>query len=165
MILLEYSATLARLQSGTLKSPSYCSKLCESRPLCYTDFEPNYNPDKKLDKVLLEPEFTVDNMWNRVQFKKDVPGLGNEKFGWLDRRPLYESTGVNSTIYVKLSVNKISYSIFLIAVWCLWTVGSDPTVGFDLRISCERIAAPRYLFPWSKCHHISRWLRAYYFVT
>jgi hypothetical protein len=111
---LEYRSKLSSLQPDNFGSPSFCGKICLSRPICYTDFEPNYNPSRKLSNILVQAEFTLNSMWNRMQYKKDVPGLSNNKAGYLDRRPVYESTGINSTIFLKLAVmlTNISYSRF-----------------------------------------------------
>ena len=113
--LVAYKAKLEFLQPSIGK-PRFCDKVCEERPICYTDFEPNYNPARKLNKVLLQPAKNDEKHWNRVQFKKDVPGLANQKYGWLDRRPLYESSGFNSSIYVQLQVDQK-----LCSIGCLFT--------------------------------------------
>lgn len=109
-----YRAKLQLLQPDIgFLSPSYCDDICKFPPICYTDFEPNYNEEKKLNHILLESSCDTSDCkrWNRIQVKKDVPGLGNSQYGWLDRRPIYESSGVNSTISFSLEVRNHSIAI------------------------------------------------------
>merc|ERR1719421_122288 len=42
-------------------APVYCDDVCRFRPNCFTDFEPNYNSEKKLSNIIREinPTSTV----------------------------------------------------------------------------------------------------------
>ena len=104
---------LTSKQAYTLSSPRFCGVYCAHRPTCYTDFEPNYNPSRKFTSILVEPADPAmkARRWNRVQFRKDVPGIDKNPFGWLDRRPIFESAGQNSSIYLKLEVKAQSFAI------------------------------------------------------
>jgi hypothetical protein len=142
---IAYKAELDFLQPP-LGDPTFCDKVCESRPICYTDFEPNYNPEKKLSKVLLLParDSADSPRWNRVQFKKDT--TDDAKYGWLDRRPLYESSGINATIYVQLRVSILFLPLSSSLI--LYSIGENAYNRPGLWLSCER-------FP-SLCDLLSR---------
>ena len=108
----KYKKILESMQPDLItQKPSFCDKICEFPPICYTDFEPNYNPSKKLSNLIHVSAENDKKGWTKVQFKKDVPGLGNSKYGWLDRRPIFESTGFNSSIHVTLDVRFSSFAL------------------------------------------------------
>ena len=48
------------------------------------------------------------NYWWYLQ---DVPGLGNSQYGWLDRRPIYELHGINTSISFVLDVRLNSIAL------------------------------------------------------
>jgi hypothetical protein len=79
-----YQKELDRLQNVTLPKNHHCGGDCATRPTCYTNFEPHFNPDNRLNKVIIP---TSDfKKWKTTRSAK--PGW--EKLGFKDVKVNFE---------------------------------------------------------------------------
>eukprot|EP00605_Chrysophyceae_sp_TOSAG23-4_P002999 GSChrysophyteH1.ASY1.ANO1.3304.1 assembled CDS len=98
----KYKAELKKLQTKMPKKPLHCSPDCDVQPRCYTNFKPHYNPKELLSEIIVGKP----NGWNYIMKSGSTSHLmDNIDWGYLDRRPCYETQGVpDSTISFKVEI-------------------------------------------------------------
>ena len=124
-----YSTKLKELQIPMPDKPMRCSPECASRPLCYTNYEPHFREDQRLNQRIVGSH----PGWVYAR-KKGGPGSDNMHngvdYGYLDKRPCYESRGVsNSALSLKIEIrNKDQVSLIckcifsvLLASYLMWS--------------------------------------------
>jgi hypothetical protein len=95
----EYRAKLKKLQKPIPEKPLFCAPDCNTKPLCYTNFEPQYNFQLRLTDLV------VGDHEGWVWVRKSGSANNAEKYGYLDVRPCYETKGANTkSIAVKIEI-------------------------------------------------------------
>ena len=96
---LHYQSILDSLQVPIPTKPLYCSPDCDTKPLCFTNFKPHYNPEFSLDSII------VGNHTGWASVDKLGSGGKDERiYGWLDRRPCYEAQGPNHFLHLTIAI-------------------------------------------------------------
>eukprot|EP01041_Mallomonas_annulata_P010810 gene10810-22557_t len=95
----EVSMKLEELQPA-MPHPKRCGNLCKTRPLCYTNYMPHYNPDFTLEKAVVGTHnWTVED-----------PGYGEWSltYGYLDNRVGYRAMAgrASGELHLRLKVGK-----------------------------------------------------------
>ncbi len=96
----QYLEKLKALQKPMPEKPLHCAPDCTTRPLCYTNFEPQYNDNLKLTSLVVGKH--EGWTWSR----KDGSAKLAQKYGYLDYRPCYETDrgGAGMSIAVKVEI-------------------------------------------------------------
>ena len=80
-----YLKKLEKLQKPMPEKPMFCSPDCDTKPQCYTNFEPHYNSKRLLTNLVVGSH----EGWNWV--RKAGSAQSMDKYGYLDFRPCYET--------------------------------------------------------------------------
>ena len=98
-----YLKKLQKLQKPMPEKPMFCSPDCDTKPLCYTNFEPQYNDARRLTNLVVGEH----EGWSWV--RKAGSATSMEKYGYLDYRPCYETakdTTEGKSIAVKIEIKE-----------------------------------------------------------
>jgi len=109
-LIARYQQQLDALQTPYPKKPLYCGEDCDYRPLCYTDYQPNYNPKYLLNSIFVGTT-PPKNSW-KVVFKPGANGanpLESSAWGYLDTRPCFEVHGPGHAIHFKITIRNQTY--------------------------------------------------------
>ncbi len=108
LLLAKYRTALKNLQVPMPAKALRCSPDCDTRPVCSTNFKPHYN--KK--SLLSERVVGAPHGWSYVMKMGSTLHMnGNVDWGYLDRRPCYESSGiVNATISFQIQIQNAEQS-------------------------------------------------------
>jgi len=103
----KYQAKLNELQipipsAEECHTQCHCRNECETKPICYTNFRPHFNPNFKLDDII------VGNHTGWYAVLKECVGRDYETYGFIDDRPYYEAKGDGSEMFVKIYVGSRS---------------------------------------------------------
>ena len=98
----KYRAKLKSLQHPIPVKPLRCGPDCDRRPECFTNYEPHYNAKQKLSELVVGSH----PGWLYLEKSGSTNHIeGGKDWGYLDRRPCYESQGIpDATISFKVNI-------------------------------------------------------------
>lgn len=104
-----YQAELDHLQPQTLPPAHHCAYECNTPAVCYTDYEPNYNPSHLLNNIIVGRANATDSLatdWVRVS-----RGSRDARLNYKDIKIVYE---VSYRCYLLLSCVCVPVSLFFL---------------------------------------------------
>jgi hypothetical protein len=83
----EYQSNLTKIQDVPMPNATSCAPECNTRALCYTDFQPNFNPKYLLENVIISGAGNDARKSWRKEVRK--PAAADAQ-GYRDFKVLYE---------------------------------------------------------------------------
>ena len=117
-LFLRYDKKLKKLQDFPLPEPSkHCGFECATKPICYTDFIPHFNPNYTLDRIVVKGSGHTqlvstsggsnNKPWRRW-VKNPSGGAPHLPMGYQDYKIYYESTGPHTALHVQIHISSQS---------------------------------------------------------
>jgi len=91
-----YQEELDKLQAIVPERALYCyPEECAQKPMCYTNYEPHYNPKQLLSAILLPvSNMTSSDSPGWISVRKNGQGASDDpKYGHMDKRTVYVVRG------------------------------------------------------------------------
>jgi hypothetical protein len=99
-LLRRYQQQLHTLQDFSLPDPTHCGFECRTKPVCYTDFLPNFNPPYALSNMIVNRTTT----WNRTEKRTGTTAA----YGYQDVKVYYETREPGARLDVRVRVAPLS---------------------------------------------------------
>ena len=125
----------------TCSTSCHCRKDCETLPVCYTNYEPHFNPNYTLNEILVGK-----TTWSHV-FKVGV-GPDPGRFGYKDNRLSYElridraSNLTHTELYLKVNVS--NRGIVIICGYSVKESLKNAIFRFDFNVNADARSLHHY---------------------
>jgi len=158
-----YDKELAKLQGVPFPAPGHCGFECATRPICYTDFKPHFNPNYTFERAMVGG--AAASQWKKW-VKTPSGGAPHETMGYQDYKIYYQGHDAGASLHLRVRVSVRSPYLRLCAQGAKESLKHavfflDPNVTLGLAPAATADPSFRYTPPANKTQRMALTKRKY----